>query len=54
MKRKQADNYKEVQIIKFKNGIARVYIPELTNEERKRRIDEIKKAAASLLKSTYN
>lgn len=34
----------------FGNGTANVYRPELTEEERKRRMDLIKMAAAELLK----
>jgi len=34
----------------YENAIVRVHIPELSEEERKRRMDLIKKAAAELLK----
>lgn len=45
------DTYKEVRTITFPNGVARVHIPDLTAEERKRRMAAIAKAAESLLKS---
>lgn len=44
------DTYKEVKQIVFPNMIANVFIPELTPEERERRMAAIKKAAANLLK----
>lgn len=44
------DCYKEIKIIEFPNMIARVYIPDLTEEERKRRMKLIHEATASLLK----
>lgn len=45
------DTYKEVRTFTFPNGIARVYIPDLTEEERKKRMAVIAKAAEKLLKS---
>lgn len=45
------DTYKEPVIIKSENAIMRVYIPELTPEERTRRMNIIKAAAANLLKN---
>lgn len=44
------DTYKEVKTIQFPGLVARVYIPELTPEERKARMKAIYKAAANLLK----
>ena len=46
---KQKDNYKEMKI--FHNGKTRVYIPDITPEERERRMNEIKKAAVRLVMS---
>ncbi len=43
------DTYKEVKTIKFGENVARVYIPDLTEEERQRRLREIGRLAAELL-----
>lgn len=43
------DIYKEVKVIKFDNAVARVYIPDLNEEERNRRLKQIHKAAVNLL-----
>ena len=43
------DSYKEIKIIEFPNMIARVYIPDLTEEERKRRMKLIHEATARLV-----
>ena len=48
---KSQDTYKEVKIIEFPGMIARVHIPDITAEERERRMKAIHKAAAALLKS---
>ena len=45
------DTYKEVRTFNFPNMTVRVHIPDLTDDERKRRMDEIKKAAIDLLKA---
>ena len=45
------DTYKEPIIIETENMVARVYIPVLTEEERKRRLEAIAKSAARLLES---
>lgn len=45
----QEDTYKEVKVFTFPNMIARVYIPDLTDEERARRMKIIEKAAADLI-----
>lgn len=45
------DKYGEPEIIKEGNIIARVYSPILTEEEQKRRMEQIKKAAIRLLLS---
>lgn len=42
--------YKEVQVFESPNAIVRVYRPELTEEERARRMKELRKAAEALLK----
>jgi ribosome recycling factor len=46
----QQDHYKEVKTIHFPGMVARVHIPELTTEERARRMKAIHKQAESLLK----
>ena len=46
---KQKDTYKEVRIIEFPCGVARVYIPDITPEERERRLERIAQSAALLL-----
>ena len=45
------DIYGEPEIIKSGNVIARVYTPILTDEERERRIAEMKKASVALVLS---
>lgn len=45
-----ADTYKEVKVFHFPNVTARVFIPDLTAEERERRMKVIHKAAENLLK----
>ena len=47
---KCTDTYKEVRVITFPGMIARVHIPDLTTEERSRRMKDIYKAAEILLK----
>ena len=43
------DTYKEVKVIEFSCGVARVHIPDITPEERERRLKRIAKSAALLL-----
>ena len=47
---KGQDTYKEVKTFKYSNFTVRVYIPDLTEKERQRRLERIKNAAADLLK----
>lgn len=51
---KTQDTYKEVVIIERPGIIARVHIPDLTEEERERRMKEVTKAAVALLISVQN
>lgn len=44
------DTYKEVKVIEFPGMIARVHIPDITPEERERRMKAVYNAAANLLK----
>ena len=48
---KQKDTYKEVKVFHYDNAVVRVHIPDLTDEERARRMKEIERAAAQLLAS---
>lgn len=48
---KQADTYKEIKTIQCGNITARVHIPDITEDERNRRMKEISKAAGRLLSS---
>lgn len=47
---KGQDTYKEIRTFEFPNMIARVYIPDLTEDERIRRMKRVHGAAAALLK----
>jgi hypothetical protein len=44
------DTYKEVKVFHFENMTVRVHIPDLTTEERTRRMKLIHNAASDLLK----
>ncbi len=44
------DAYKEVRTFKFPGLIAKVHFPDLTEEERNKRMTAIQKQAANLLK----
>lgn len=48
---KPQDTYKEVKVFSFPNMTARVHIPELTDDEKARRMRAIYKAAEKLLKN---
>lgn len=45
------DTYKEIKTFTYPNMTVRVHIPDLTEEERKRRMKAVYNAAAELLKS---
>ena len=45
-----SDTYKEPKTITYPNMTVRIHRPELTDEERSRRMKQIHKAAAELLK----
>lgn len=47
---KCVDTYKEVRVFNLPGMIARVHIPDLTPEERTRRMKKIHDSAAKLLK----
>lgn len=49
---KCTDTYKEVRVFEYPNAIIRVHIPDLTEEERARRMKRVHDAAADLIKST--
>ena len=46
-----ADTYKEVKMYRYPNAIVRVHIPDLTPEEREKRMKIIADAARNMLKS---
>lgn len=48
---KKEDTYKEVRTFTYPNAIVRVHIPDLTTDERNRRMRTVKRAAEDLLKS---
>lgn len=43
------DTYKEVRTFRYGANVARVHIPDLTDEERERRMREIARLAGELL-----
>lgn len=47
----KADTYKEVKVFEFSGMVARVYIPDITPEERDERMKDIYREAAKLLKN---
>lgn len=48
------DTYKEVRTIAYPNMVARVHIPDLTEDERNRRMRQIAKAAEALIKASID
>jgi ribosome recycling factor len=48
---KTADTYKEAKVFQYPGMVTRVHIPDLTDEERNRRIKQIHRAAESLLQA---
>lgn len=46
----KADTYNEPKTLMLDGAIVRIYIPILTEEERNRRMERIRNAAADLLK----
>lgn len=48
------DSYKEVRTFEYPGLVARVYIPDLTPEERARRLKAIHNQAVNLLKKVAN
>ena len=49
--KKKEDTYKEVKTFTYPNTIVRVHLPDLTPEERERRMRAVRKAAEDLLKA---
>jgi ribosome recycling factor len=49
--RKVQDTYKEVKTFTYQNAVVRVHIPDLTTEEREKRMNELKKATARFMKA---
>lgn len=50
---KNQDTYKAVKTFVYPNAIVRVHIPDLTEEEQRRRMKRIHAAAADLLRAGY-
>ena len=48
---KEKDTYKEVRTIQHRDAVVRVHIPDLTEDERNRRMKAISQAAMKLLLS---
>lgn len=48
---KQKDTYSEPKIYEYPGAVIKVYSPILTEEERKKRMEQIAKSAERLLKS---
>lgn len=47
---KNRDKNKKVIVFKYPNATVRVHIPKLTDEEREKRVNAIKRSAAELLR----
>ena len=47
---RSTDTYKEIRVFQYENMTVRVHIPDLTTEERTRRMKLIHNAASDLLK----
>ena len=43
------DTYKEVKVFHYENAVVRVHIPDLTAEERSRRMKEVERSALQLI-----
>ena len=48
------DTYKEVKVFNYPNATVKVYIPDLAEDEKNRRMNEIHKAAQQILMSIAN
>jgi len=48
---KVQDTYKEVKTFTYPNCVVRVHIPDLTEEERERRMNALKKTTANFMKA---
>jgi len=46
---KKEEKYKEVRIMNLPNTVAKIYIPDLTDDERERRMQKIYSASAALV-----
>ena len=44
------DTYKEVKTLTYSNAIVRVHIPDLAEDERNRRMNEVHRAAQQILR----
>ncbi len=43
------DTYKEVIVFNYSNAVVRVHIPDITSEEKSRRMKEVERAAVKLI-----
>jgi ribosome recycling factor len=43
------DTYKEVRVFQYDNAVVRVHIPDLTSEEKSRRMKEVERSAMQLI-----
>lgn len=50
---KVQDVYKEVRVFEYPNAIVRVHIPDISEEENRRRMKLVRKAAEELLKEVH-
>lgn len=51
--KKCMDAYKEVRVFEDSKFVIRVHIPDLTDDERTRRMKQIEKAAEALMREVY-
>lgn len=51
---KNQDTYKEIKTFTYPNAIVRVHIPDLTEDERNKRMRRIAKAAEALIKASMD
>ena len=45
------DTYKEVRVFQYEDAVVRVHIPDLTPDEKNRRMKEVEKSAVQVLLS---
>jgi hypothetical protein len=50
---KNVDIYKEIITVKRPNMTVRIHIPDITAEEKEKRLEHIKKASTDILREVY-